>query len=97
MSTTIMTKSADNSDTITPELKRTAKELVACGSIEMGAAEDWQSRLTQALVALDLFILNPRRDDTALVSPCRDGTVNVHRHARVAFHLAFTCTEGRSA
>jgi hypothetical protein len=33
------------------------------GSIEMGAAEDWQTRLTQALKDLDVLILNPRRDE----------------------------------
>lgn len=35
------------------------------GSIEMGAAENWQEKLTQALLPLhkDLVILNPRRDD----------------------------------
>jgi excisionase family DNA binding protein len=32
------------------------------GSIEMGAAEDWQARLTQALADLDVLILNPRRE-----------------------------------
>src|SRR5439155_25959035 len=32
------------------------------GSIEMGAAEDWQGRLTHALQDLDVFIFNPRRD-----------------------------------
>jgi excisionase family DNA binding protein len=32
------------------------------GSIEMGAAEDWQARLTQALQDLDVWIFNPRRD-----------------------------------
>ena len=33
------------------------------GSIEMGAAEDWQARLTHALQDLDVLILNPRRDE----------------------------------
>jgi len=33
------------------------------GSIEMGKAEDWQTRLTAMLEGLDLCILNPRRDD----------------------------------
>jgi len=33
------------------------------GSIEMGAAEDWQTRVALALDDLDIAILNPRRDD----------------------------------
>lgn len=34
------------------------------GSIEMGAAENWQERLTKDLAGYeDLYILNPRRDD----------------------------------
>jgi hypothetical protein len=32
------------------------------GSIEMGAAEDWQARFETALADLDVLILNPRRD-----------------------------------
>ena len=33
------------------------------GSIEMGAAEDWQAAITARLADLDVVILNPRRDD----------------------------------
>jgi hypothetical protein len=33
------------------------------GSIEMGAADDWQASLTAALGDLDVAVLNPRRDD----------------------------------
>ena len=33
------------------------------GSIEMGAAEDWQARLTHALQDLNVLIFNPRRDE----------------------------------
>jgi len=34
------------------------------GSIEMGKAEDWQTRVTKALKDVDgIVILNPRRDD----------------------------------
>src|SRR5262245_5991751 len=33
------------------------------GSIEMGQAEPWQSRLEQALADTDVLILNPRRDE----------------------------------
>jgi hypothetical protein len=32
------------------------------GSIEMGAAEDWQTRVAEALSDLDVVVLNPRRD-----------------------------------
>lgn len=32
------------------------------GSIEMGVAEDWQTRVTKALEDLDVCVLNPRRD-----------------------------------
>jgi hypothetical protein len=32
------------------------------GSIEMGAAEDWQARVERALAPYPLLILNPRRD-----------------------------------
>jgi hypothetical protein len=33
------------------------------GSIEMGAAEDWQTQVEAALADLPVVILNPRRDD----------------------------------
>jgi len=33
------------------------------GSIDMGKAEDWQSKVTKALEDVDCVILNPRRDD----------------------------------
>lgn len=33
------------------------------GSIEMGKAVDWQTRLTNELKDLDCTVLNPRRDD----------------------------------
>jgi hypothetical protein len=33
------------------------------GSIEMGAAEDWQTQFEKSLSDLDVWILNPRRDD----------------------------------
>jgi hypothetical protein len=33
------------------------------GSIEMGAAEDWQAAITARLADLRVVILNPRRDD----------------------------------
>lgn len=33
------------------------------GSIEMGAAKQWQNEVTEALSEKDIMILNPRRDD----------------------------------
>jgi hypothetical protein len=33
------------------------------GSIEMGLAEDWQTKLTAALASRDVTVLNPRRDE----------------------------------
>ena len=33
------------------------------GSIEMGTAEDWQTKFTKLVQHLDITILNPRRDD----------------------------------
>lgn len=33
------------------------------GSIEMGKAEDWQTKITNALSDLPCWVLNPRRDD----------------------------------
>ncbi len=33
------------------------------GSIEMGKAVDWQTKITEALKDLDVVVLNPRRDD----------------------------------
>ena len=41
-----------------------SRTLFLAGSIEMGKAEDWQTRLTQMLQNTpDLTILNPRRDE----------------------------------
>lgn len=33
------------------------------GSIEMGAAEQWQERLANMMYGMDVVLLNPRRDD----------------------------------
>lgn len=33
------------------------------GSIEMGVAEDWQTKVQKALVDRDCLVYNPRRDD----------------------------------
>ncbi|MBA2544992.1 MAG: nucleoside 2-deoxyribosyltransferase domain-containing protein [Deltaproteobacteria bacterium] len=42
-----------------------ARVVFLAGSIEMGAAEDWQTRLAAALVARvgEIVVLNPRRDE----------------------------------
>jgi hypothetical protein len=40
-----------------------ARVLFLAGSIDMGAADDWQAELASALADRDLVILNPRRDD----------------------------------
>jgi hypothetical protein len=37
--------------------------LFLAGSIDMGAAEDWQGRVEEALRDLEVVILNPRRDE----------------------------------
>lgn len=38
------------------------RSVFLAGSIEMGLAEPWQALLEHALMALDVVILNPRRD-----------------------------------
>lgn len=37
------------------------KKIFLAGSIEMGIAEDWQTKITQELSLYDVTILNPRR------------------------------------
>jgi hypothetical protein len=37
--------------------------IFTAGSIEMGKAVDWQTRISEALKNFDVTILNPRRDD----------------------------------
>lgn len=39
------------------------KSVFLAGSIEMGAAENWQEAVVEGLRSTDLVILNPRRDD----------------------------------
>ncbi len=39
------------------------KSVFLAGSIDMGAAVDWQKEVTDALVDLPVAIFNPRRDD----------------------------------
>lgn len=38
-------------------------KIFLAGSIEMGVAEDWQTRITNELSEYDVIIYNPRRDD----------------------------------
>lgn len=45
------------------DLKAAKHSVFLAGSIEMGLAEDWQQKLTEALHGVDVLILNPRRDD----------------------------------
>lgn len=40
-----------------------ARSVFLAGSIEMGKAEDWQSRVARELDSLDVVVLNPRRDE----------------------------------
>jgi hypothetical protein len=40
-----------------------ARSLFLAGSIEMGAAKDWQTAVTDTFQNDDLIILNPRRDE----------------------------------
>ena len=41
----------------------TSPGIFLAGSIEMGKAEKWQDRVTEALKDMNVTILNPRRDD----------------------------------
>lgn len=40
-----------------------APAIFLAGSIEMGKATDWQTKITNSLSDLDVIIYNPRRDD----------------------------------
>lgn len=42
---------------------KTDKTIFLAGSIEMGKAENWQTRVTKMLENTDWTVLNPRRDD----------------------------------
>jgi hypothetical protein len=39
------------------------RSVFLAGSIEMGKAVDWQTRVTESLSDLDILVMNPRRDD----------------------------------
>lgn len=41
----------------------TKKKIFLAGSIEMGAAPDWQSRVVEKLKNMNVILLNPRRDN----------------------------------
>ena len=49
-----------NSDNQTTQFR---PSVFLAGSIEMGLAEDWQTRIQEELKALDITVFNPRRDD----------------------------------
>lgn len=46
-----------------PAIPDGARVVFLAGSIEMGAAEDWQTRLGAALADRAVALLNPRRDE----------------------------------
>ena len=46
-----------------PGIASVERVVFLAGSIEMGVAEDWQTKLTAALADRDVTICNPRRDD----------------------------------
>jgi hypothetical protein len=45
------------------EVPAEARAVFLAGSIEQGAADDWQTTLTAALGDRDVIVLNPRRDE----------------------------------
>jgi len=45
------------------ECKNEKITIFLAGSIEMGAAEDWQTKVEKRLSKYDIIIFNPRRDD----------------------------------
>jgi hypothetical protein len=44
-------------------LDRSTASVFLAGSIDMGAAEDWQAQVVHALQDLDIVVLNPRREE----------------------------------
>ena len=49
-----------------PPLQKTfndKKSVFLAGSIDNGSALDWQTQMTEALSDLDIYVLNPRRDE----------------------------------
>lgn len=47
----------------THQLEVQKKAIFLAGSIEMGSAEDWQSKVEDALKGYDVTVYNPRRSD----------------------------------
>ncbi len=45
------------------DFDRSRRSVFLAGSIEQGSAEDWQTRIAEALQDLDITVINPRRDD----------------------------------
>jgi len=43
--------------------ERNLKSMFLAGSIEMGVAEDWQTKVQNILKDTDIIVYNPRRDD----------------------------------
>lgn len=46
-----------------PFIKSFPDRVFMAGSIEMGTAEDWQTKFKNTVSDLDIILLNPRRDD----------------------------------
>jgi hypothetical protein len=57
MKSTIIKPTSEN------QLHLSNVSIFLAGSIEMGAAEDWQSRIQEELADMDITIFNPRRDE----------------------------------
>lgn len=71
----------------TPEIPSDQYSIFLAGSIDMGAAEDWQAKLETDLSEIDdLVIFNPRRDDWDSSSP-QDPTPGSKFHEQVTWEL----------
>jgi hypothetical protein len=71
----------------TPNLSRDEVSIFLAGSIDMGTAENWQTRMEHDLVDIDhLSIYNPRRDDWDS-SWIQDPTPGTQFHEQVSWEL----------
>lgn len=71
----------------TPPLETGEISIFLAGSIDMGSAEDWQTKMTNDLVDIDhLSIYNPRRDDWDS-SWIQDPTPGTQFHEQVSWEL----------
>lgn len=71
----------------TPDLEIGEISIFLAGSIDMGAAEDWQTRMENDLVDIDnLVVYNPRRDDWDS-SWVQDPTPGTQFHEQVTWEL----------